>query len=60
MSVRGMQANAALAASAELANADPEGKAWFAKLKIADAGELKGLLDEKAYAQHCKDEKAKH
>ena len=27
----------------------PQGKGWFAKLKIADKGELAGLMDEAAY-----------
>ena len=30
-------------------NADPMGAGWFFKIKIADAGELNGLLDEAAY-----------
>jgi len=30
-------------------NADPAGAGWFFKLRIADANELAGLLDEAAY-----------
>lgn len=30
-------------------NADPMGAGWFFKIKIADVGELDGLLDEAAY-----------
>jgi glycine cleavage system H protein len=30
-------------------NADPMGAGWFFKIKMADAGELNGLLDEAAY-----------
>lgn len=30
-------------------NADPTGAGWFFKIKIADANELVGLLDEAAY-----------
>lgn len=30
-------------------NEDPTGKGWFLKLKIADAKELDGLMDEAAY-----------
>lgn len=30
-------------------NADPMGAGWFFKIKIADAHELDGLLDESAY-----------
>ncbi len=31
------------------ANSDPMGGGWFFKVKIADAGELDGLMDESAY-----------
>ena len=30
-------------------NAEPTGKGWFFKLKLADKGELDGLMDEAAY-----------
>ena len=30
-------------------NSDPMGGGWFFKIKIADAGELDGLMDEAAY-----------
>jgi glycine cleavage system H protein len=30
-------------------NRDPEGEGWFFKLKLADPGELDGLMDEAAY-----------
>lgn len=30
-------------------NADPFGKGWFLKMKLADRKELDGLMDEKAY-----------
>ena len=33
-------------------NSDAAGKAWFFKLKIADRGELGGLMDEAAYQKH--------
>jgi glycine cleavage system H protein len=32
-------------------NADPMGKGWLFKLKIADASQLTGLMDEAAYQQ---------
>jgi glycine cleavage system H protein len=32
-------------------NADPMGKGWLFKLKIADASQLTGLMDETAYQQ---------
>ncbi|HCY55862.1 MAG TPA: glycine cleavage system protein H, partial [Oceanicaulis sp.] len=31
---------------------EPLAGGWFAKLKIADKGELDGLMDEAAYAKH--------
>jgi glycine cleavage system H protein len=43
------EANAALADSPGDVNADPMGKGWFFKIKLADKGELAGLMDEAAY-----------
>jgi len=34
-------------------NEDAEGKGWFVKLKVADKGQLDGLLDEAAYKAIC-------
>lgn len=45
-------ANDALAADPALVNSDPAGAAWFFKLRIADKGELAGLMDEAAYKAH--------
>ncbi|MEW6640185.1 MAG: glycine cleavage system protein GcvH [Pseudomonadota bacterium] len=44
--------NDALAADPALVNSDPAGDAWFFKIKIADKGELAGLMDEAAYKAH--------
>ena len=33
-------------------NEDPEGAAWFVKIKMSDAGQLDGLMDEAAYKAH--------
>jgi len=41
--------NEALAQEPATVNADPFGKGWFLKMKLADRGELDGLMDEKAY-----------
>jgi glycine cleavage system H protein len=30
-------------------NADPSGEGWFMRIRIKDAGELAGLMDEDAY-----------
>jgi glycine cleavage system H protein len=35
-------------------NRDPEGEGWFFKLKLADPGELDGLMDESAYREWVK------
>jgi len=43
--------NEALAAEPALVNSDAAG-AWFFKMKIADKGELGGLMDEAAYKAH--------
>lgn len=47
-----LEANEALAAEPALVNSDAQGKAWFFKIKIADKGELGGLMDEAAYKAH--------
>ncbi len=44
--------NDALAAEPSLVNTDPAGGAWFFKIKIANTGELDGLMDEAAYKAH--------
>lgn len=41
--------NDALEGAPETVNADAEGAGWFFKLKVADAGELEGMMDEAAY-----------
>jgi len=43
------EANAALADEPGKVNADPLGAGWFFKLRLADASELAGLMDEAAY-----------
>jgi glycine cleavage system H protein len=42
-------ANAALADDPAKVNSDPMGEGWFFKLKLTDAKELDGLMDEAAY-----------
>lgn len=42
--------NDALSGEPGKVNSDPQGEGWFLKLRIADAKELDGLMDEKAYA----------
>jgi glycine cleavage system H protein len=47
-----VEANAALVDDPSLVNSDPAGAAWFFRLRIADRGELDGLMDEAAYKAH--------
>jgi glycine cleavage system H protein len=44
-----VEVNEALRADPSLANSDPLGAGWFFKVKLADAGQLDGLMDETAY-----------
>ena len=46
-----VEGNDALADDPALVNRDPEGEGWFFKLKLADPGELDGLMDEAAYRE---------
>ncbi|MFA9199929.1 MAG: glycine cleavage system protein GcvH [Cypionkella sp.] len=47
------EGNPALEEDPALVNTDPQGQGWFFKLRIADAGELDGLMDEGAYQAFC-------
>ena len=42
-------ANDDLAGSPELVNRDPFGAGWMIRVRVADAGQLEGLLDAAAY-----------
>ena len=44
-----VEINHALEERPELVNEDPDGRGWFLKLKLANFGELDGLMDEAAY-----------
>ena len=44
-----MLSNAALADAPETVNKDPHGEGWIFKLKPANAADVNGLLDAKAY-----------
>ena len=46
-----VEGNSALADDPSLINRDPEGEGWFFKLKLSDASELEGLMDEAAYRE---------
>jgi glycine cleavage system H protein len=44
-----VEANQALADEPATVNADPMGRGWFMKLKLADKSQLDGLMDEAGY-----------
>jgi glycine cleavage system H protein len=44
-----LEVNSALADAPATVNEEAQGKGWFAKLKIADKGQLASLMDEAAY-----------
>ncbi|MGO4840257.1 glycine cleavage system protein H, partial [Rhizobiaceae sp. 2RAB30] len=44
-----VEANAALSADPALVNTAPAGDGWLWKMKLADEGQLVGLLDEAGY-----------
>ena len=46
-----VEGNAALSDDPELINRDPEGEGWFFKLRLADPGEVDGLMDEASYRE---------
>jgi glycine cleavage system H protein len=46
-----IEGNQAVADDPSLVNSDPEGEGWFFKLKLDNAGELEGLMDESAYRE---------
>ena len=48
--------NEALANAPETINSDPYDDGWMFRLKLLDAGELDGLMDADAYAEHCESE----
>ena len=49
-----VEGNRAVADDPSLVNSDPEGSGWFFKIKLADASELEGLMDEGAYRDWVK------
>jgi len=48
-----VEINEALADEPETINTDPYENGWIFKLKLVDAGELDGMMDADAYAEHC-------
>ena len=50
-----VEGNGALEDNPALVNEDADESGWFFKMKLADAGELDGLMDEAAYAAYVKE-----
>ena len=46
--------NDAITASPALVNEDPQAKAWFFRIRLANKKELDGLMDATAYDAFCK------
>ncbi len=46
-----VEGNQALVDDPALVNSDPEGEGWFFKLRLADASQVDGLMDENAYRE---------
>jgi len=49
-----VEGNSAVADDPSLINSDPEGDGWFFKLRLDDAGEVSGLMDEASYREWVK------
>jgi glycine cleavage system H protein len=46
------ESNGVLSDHPETVNQDPEGRAWFARLTVADKGEVDALMDRSAYESY--------
>jgi glycine cleavage system H protein len=44
-----VEVNPTIAENPKLINDDPMGKGWFAKIKMTDASQIEGLMDEQVY-----------
>ena len=47
-----VEANDSLADQPGTVNEDPEGAAWFVKIRLSDKSQLDSLMDEAAYKAH--------
>ena len=47
-----VEVNNSLVDDPSLVNSDAQGNGWFMKVKIADASQLEGLMDDAAYQAH--------
>ena len=50
-----VEGNGALEGNPALVNEDADESGWFFKMKLADASELDGLMDQAAYAAYVKE-----
>jgi glycine cleavage system H protein len=48
-----VEGNSAIVDEPAKVNDDPEGAGWFVKIKLADEGQLSGLMDKAAYDAFC-------
>ena len=48
------EGNQAVVDDPSLVNSDPEGAGWFFKIRLANSGELEGLMEEAAYREWVK------
>lgn len=51
-----VETNGDLEGNPGLVNEDPEGGAWFIKIKLSDKSELDGLMDADAYAKFVEEQ----
>lgn len=51
-----VDANGDLEGNPGLVNEDPEGGAWFIKMKLADTSELEGMMDAQGYAKFVEEQ----
>lgn len=49
-----VESNAELAGAPETVNQDPEGRAWFAKVRLSNPAEAETLMDRAAYENFLK------
>jgi glycine cleavage system H protein len=56
MSGEVIEVNEALDGDPSKVNADPEGEAWFLKLKVEDDSEFDELMDELEYKEFLEEE----
>lgn len=48
-----VEINEDLESAPNTVNTDPTGDGWMFKVKLSDAGEIDGLMDDAAYKAHC-------